>query len=145
MKSQNNTNIENSKKMSLKKIIFHTPSKYITITILTLIIGIYSIYLNGFKYVKSYMDAFFITGLLWICIGILSAIAQDGFFRIFSYSGYYIVNKFKQKPLKNYRDYSENKEKDKDLHKWTFTPYVFCGCILFVISLIFLIIISIIS
>lgn len=130
-------------KISFWKKIFHTPSKYITISISTVIIILYVLFTSGFNNLIAYQDAFFITSFIWFAGGILSLVSRDGFFRIFSYSGYYVVNKFRQKHVDNYHDYYFNKEATKENKNWSWTPYFFCGLILFMISLTFMIIISV--
>ncbi len=140
----NNNQEDNEKKLRFWGKIFHTPSKYIAISVISIIIILIILINSNFYSLVAYQDAFFVTGFIWIGVSILSLISHDGFFRIFSYSGYYIYNKFLQKPIDNYHDYYLLKEEKREKNKWTWTPYLFSGLILLAVSFIFMIIISLI-
>lgn len=144
MSQQEKINEQNQplEKKNFWKKLFHSPSKYIAIAIISLIIILLVVANYGFNYLISYQNAFFITSFIWICISILSLVSRDGFFRIFSYSGYYIKHKFLQRPMNNYHDYYFIQEKKKDENRYSWTPYLVSGLILLVISCFFMIIIS---
>ncbi len=126
----------------LRQIFFHKPIKYIVSFIIGLVVIVITMFVKGPKYLISYVDGTFIAGFVLIAVGFLSILTSKGSMDIFSYSTKYVYNKFRNKEVERYHEYSSNKMEKREKYKFSYVPYFVNGAFYFVISLILLIILE---
>lgn len=126
----------------LRQIFFHKPIKYIVSFIIGLVVIVITMFVKGPKYLISYVDGTFIAGFVLIAVGFLSILTSKGSMDIFSYSTKYVYNKFRNKEVERYHEYSSNKMEKREKYKFSYVPYFVNGTFYFVISLILLIILE---
>lgn len=92
---------------------------------------------RGFKYLIDYSDAFFISGTIFIFIGLLSLISTFGTFNTFGYSFYSISRSTKkERKYKDFNDYNDQKGTKHQSNRFAFVPYVSIGGLFAVIGAI---------
>lgn len=126
----------------VRQIFFHKPIKYIVSFIIGLVVIVITMFVKGPKYLISYVDGTFIAGFVLIAVGFLSILTSKGSMDIFSYSTKYVYNKFRNKEVERYHEYSSNKMEKREKYKFSYVPYFVNGAFYFVISLILLIILE---
>lgn len=126
----------------VRQIFFHKPIKYIVSFIIGLVVIVITMFVKGPKYLISYVDGTFIAGFVLIAVGFLSILTSKGSMDIFSYSTKYVYNKFRNKEVEKYHEYSSNKMEKREKYKFSYVPYFVNGAFYFVISLILLIILE---
>ena len=126
----------------VRQIFFHKPIKYIVSFIIGLVVIVITLFVKGPKYLISYVDGTFIAGFVLIAVGFLSILTSKGSMDIFSYSTKYVYNKFRNKEVERYHEYSSNKMEKREKYKFSYVPYFVNGAFYFVISLVLLIILE---
>lgn len=126
----------------IRQIFYHKPIKYIVSFIVGLVVIVITMFVKGPKYLISYVDGTFIAGFVLIAVGFLSILTSKGSMDIFSYSTKYVYNKFRNKEVERYHEYSSNKMEKREKYKFSYVPYFVNGAFYFVVSLILLIILE---
>ena len=125
-----------------RKIIFHSPIKYLILFILGIVIAFSLILIRGLNLV-SVVDSFFISGAIFIFVGILSCLNFLGAFDTFSYSFYYVKNSYsKNKENIDMYNYKQNKLTKRSKSNISFTPYLIVGLFYLIVSLVFYIVLK---
>ncbi len=127
--------LENQKKR--KKIIFHSPLRYIIMSIICGLI-ILTYILNNGNNILYFSNAFFISGVVSMSTGLLSLSAYLGTFDGMSYTTIRLARGMFARPQKyqDYNEYLEEKKSKKDKDKFTFIPYIVIGLILIIVGAI---------
>lgn len=87
----------------------------------------------------SYCSAFGISAFFQLLLAGLAFVGNQGAFDIF---GFYPSRKRVNGKKENYREFVERKNKDRELTKFGFMPYIFVGLILLFFSLIFFLLVK---
>lgn len=125
-----------------RKIIFHSPIKYLILFILGIVIAFSIILIRGLNLV-SVVDSFFISGAIFIFVGILACLNFLGAFDTFSYSFYYVKNSYsKNKENIDMYNYKQNKLAKRSKSNISFTPYLIVGLVYLIVSLVFYIVLK---
>ena len=126
--------------MNKRKIIFHSPIKYLIIFVLTSVICFVIALIKNFTLI-GFVDAFFISGTITFVIGLLSLLSYFGAFDTFAYSFTYIKNSYSKTNNKNndFYNYKQMKIMKRKKENFSFTPYLIIGLIFIIISIILLI------
>lgn len=77
--------------MNKRKIIFHSPIKYLIIFVLTSVICFVIALIKNFTLI-GFVDAFFVSGVVTFVVGLLSLLSYLGAFDTFAYSFSYVKN-----------------------------------------------------
>lgn len=128
--------------MKKRKIIFHSPLKYLIIFIIGLIITSISLFVKGFN-LLSFVDGFFISGASLIFIGLLSCLFFYGAFDTFSFSFSYVKNSYsknKDERVNDFYKYKQNKNSKRENMNIPYTPYLINGLLFLIIAIVFYII-----
>ena len=70
----------------IKELIFHSPKKYIVLSIVGLLISLFYLINNKFIYMINYINDFFIGCAVIFFVGALSFVSYFGAFDLFSYN-----------------------------------------------------------
>lgn len=135
-------NITIKKQSLFRKMFLHSPIKYIVSIIIGSLFVILTLYIQGFNYLMSYEDGFFVAGSVLICVGLLSLLSNYGAFDLLSYSGKYVFNMSKKKKIERYPEYVENKVLIRKKLKYKWIPYIVVGILFILISIVIMIILK---
>lgn len=125
-----------------RKIVFHSPIKYLILFILGIVIAFSIILMRGLNLVSA-ADGFFISGAIFLFLGILSCLNFLGAFDTFSYSFYYVKNSYsKNKENIDMYNYKQNKLTKRSKSNISFTPYLIVGLVYLIVSLVFYIVLK---
>lgn len=117
----------------LRKYVFHSPVHYVIALMLNIFFTLLVLFLNGFDYLLSYVNAFSVAGALSVLFGMLMLVSSLGAFNTFGYAFSYFRAERKYKDL---YEYTVAKEKKQAKQKKTYVPYILVGLVFFLISFI---------
>ena len=127
--------------MNKRKIIFHSPIKYLIIFVLTFVICFVIALIKNFTLI-GFVDAFFVSGVVTFVVGLLSLLSYLGAFDTFAYSFSYVKNSYSKSNNKNidFYNYKQNKILKREKSNFSFTPYLMIGFVFLIISVVLLIV-----
>ncbi len=119
----------------LKKLLFHSWTKYVIALGICIVILLVNLILNDFHYLINYINGFQAGGAVTFLIGGLSLVTYLGAFDTFGYG----FSKLRRNPEKSYRDmyeYSNLKYEERRRKQWTFIPYFVVGLVFIIVGLV---------
>jgi hypothetical protein len=120
---------------TFKKLFLHSPVRYIVAFVISSVIALLYLIINGWNYKIYYLDAFTTGGMVTVLFGLLVLVSHFGAFDTFAYG----FSTFKRnRRYKDLVEYTDAKRIKRASNHFTFMPYVTVGLLFIIIGLIFL-------
>lgn len=117
----------------LRKYVLHSPGHYVAAVGLNVFFTLLVLYLRGFEYRISYVDAFSVAGAISVFFGLLLLVTSLGAFTTFGYAFSALRGDRKHKDL---YEYTQAKAEKQAKQKKIYVPYILVGIVFLIISFI---------
>ena len=115
-----------------KKVFFHSPFRYLAAFIISVVIGLTILIINGFDLFVNYVNAFSVGGAVTFLFGLLVLVESLGAFDTFGYA----FSTFRKRRHKDLYEYTVAKNEKRSLNKFVFVPYLVVGLVFFIAGMI---------
>lgn len=116
----------------LRKVFFHSPLRYLAAFLISALIGLAILMMNGFDQFVNYVNAFSVGGALTFLFGLLVLVESLGAFDTFGYA----FSTFRKRRHKDLYEYTVAKNEKRSLNRFVFTPYLVVGLVFFIVGMI---------